>query len=302
VLRFLKVLFAIIVVVVGVTSAYTFYQFKQLKRVYGQGQEALDLPMFLPLKVIRLPLRDGTVLEGWFLRQEEPRPLIWIVPDIDEFHTDWFPWVSTLYDWGYSVVLFNHRGHRPSEGVFTADRRLLNDMRDVADHLENLAGIERRWGILAHGLGARFALEALCSGPPVRLLILEDPTQAYSEHLMMAIDRRWKIGLEKIKFWWRWHYRLFYRSPDIHEGLGACYRNYGQDRPHTVILQSALTPGFYVRHVYDKLGEPKEMIPVPLPATRSLGEYEQQRYRKLLKTMLDQYLPVEDNRITVGRF
>lgn len=299
--RWMKIVVFFVLGLFLLSAGGSIYLLRQMRGQYEPRMESPDLSMFLPIKVVRLPLRDGTVAEGWLLRQEIPRPLIWIIPDMNEFHSDWSPWMSTLFDWGYSVVIFNLRGHRPSEGIFTADHRLMLDAIDTANHLINVAGLERRWGILGHGMGARLAVEALCAKPPVRILMLEDPVLSYTEHLIMDLDYRWRIGLIPTLPWWRFMYYLGYQRPDLDEKIDKCFSDYGQDRPHALILHSPRATEGYVTRFYQRLGEPKEMVKIPNPATFALSEADQRRYRNLLKRILDSYLPIQEEKIHLGQ-
>ena len=292
--RFFKLLLYLIgiaAVVVVAASGLTFYYVRSMGRKYSPRSGANEPPLFLPVKHLRLTMSDGAVLQGWLLHHEQDEPLVWIIPDLEEFTVDWAPLMSAVHDWGYAVAAVNLRGHTPSEGKFVPGERLVQDVREILRHLLNMSSLERRWAILGHGMGAVLAMRSLCENPPVRLLVLEDPVTTFTERLMLPIDRRWRIGLMRTEPWWRWHYQKVYHEQDKTASAVDCFRRYGQDKPSTVILQSHVVPGEFVKATYQAVPEPKELIPIPLPATASLGESEMNRYQRMLKTFLDKHLP-----------
>lgn len=298
-LRWISYIFLSILILWALLSGLTFYY------LYNEGSKSphsstpSEPPLFLQVKNMRLTMSDGVVLEGWLIHHDTRAPLVWIIPDFNESMTDWTPWLSLLYDSGYSVVVMNHRGLPPSLGKFVPGERAIKDVREISRNLMMMAGLEKRWAILGHGLGAAFALQALCDAPPVRILIVEDPVLTFTERLILPLDKRWKLSLTRTLPWWTRHSSILYRYTDMNADIAECYDRYGQDKPHTVVFKSHGMLEEYVKHFYGIIPEPKELIPIPVPATEAIGQAEMNRYQRVLFDFLERSLPPKEKTIMV---
>lgn len=153
----LKLVFSLLV---GVVIAWVWMYFNQEKMIFfprkldgGTAKRLLEERK--DVEEIRLTMKDGTMLHGWFLRDPGRNLLLYFGGNAEE--------VSWLLDAmkhfpGWSVALVNYRGYGLSEGK-PGEKELFSDSLEIYDFLskrENISGA--RIVVMGRSLGTGVAV------------------------------------------------------------------------------------------------------------------------------------------------
>ncbi|MCS7311722.1 MAG: alpha/beta hydrolase [Acidobacteria bacterium] len=288
--NFLGVLLFLSLLVLLAAVGGTYWYLRSFQREWTFEEQSSNLALFIPLREVDVAAADGRRLRGWIVRQNQAAPVVWILPDIGESRLAWWNLMTVLYDWGYHVVVFNLRGHQPSEGRFSWGAALEGDLKAISDYLRTSAYPSARWGLLGHGLGSYLALRMLCRWPDVQLVILEDPVQTPLDR--MTVPLRWSVRIppEVWKAWWRTSFRWMYGDVPEDAGLRCLVEKPGARIP-AVVLTSPQWPRSYVEAFYARLPEPKELLEVPHAPVGGLSERDSPQYLNTFQVVLNRYLP-----------
>lgn len=128
-------------------------------------QTLVTNPQTLPFPVEPVAFRtaDGLTLRGWLGRQAAPAPVILLGHGYGNTREQMIPHAVLLYAAGYSVLLFDWRGHGLSDGTSTSfGLHEVDDMRAALDYLAARPdlGHPQRFGALGVSLGAGIMLYA----------------------------------------------------------------------------------------------------------------------------------------------
>jgi len=153
---------------------------------------------------------DGVELQGWLLRGEADRPPLVLCHDRGSSKESLINLAITLHDDGFSVLLFDFRGHGRSEpGRSTLG---LYETRDVVGAVEFAlggAGLGARWvGVYGVGMGAYAAVLAAAKLPAVKVLVLDSLYPDVSWPLDRAVYGRWSFASRYLDFLPRGAFRL----------------------------------------------------------------------------------------------
>lgn len=268
----------------------TYWYLRSFQRQWTFEEQSPNLALFVPLREVDVTAPDGRRLRGWIARQNQAAPVVWILPDLGESRLAWWNLVTVLYDWGYHVVVFNLRGHSPSEGRFSWGTPLEGDLKALADYLRTSAYPTARWGLLGHGLGGYLAMRLLCRWPDVHLIVLEDPVQTPLDRMTVSLHLPVQIPPGVWKTWWQTSFRWMYG--DIPEDAGLkCLADKPGARVPVVVLASSRWPRSYVEALYARLPEPKELLEVPHSPVGGLAEKDWPPYLNTFQVVLNRYLP-----------
>jgi len=113
---------------------------------------------------VSFPSRDGLTLRGWWLEGGDDGPVIVVVHGSEGNRADpaerMLGIAKDLVSHGYSVLMFDMRGHGESEGQhISAGLYEKNDLLGAIDYIRG-RGIENKIGVLGFSMGAAVCLMA----------------------------------------------------------------------------------------------------------------------------------------------
>ncbi len=113
---------------------------------------------------VSFPSRDGLTLRGWWLEGGDDSPVIVVVHGSEGNRADpaerMLGIAKDLVSHGYSVLMFDMRGHGESEGQhISAGLYEKNDLLGAIDYIRG-RGIENKIGVLGFSMGAAVCLMA----------------------------------------------------------------------------------------------------------------------------------------------
>jgi pimeloyl-ACP methyl ester carboxylesterase len=113
---------------------------------------------------VSFPSRDGLTLRGWWLEGGDDNPIIVVVHGSGGNRADpaerMLGIAKDLVSYGYSVLMFDMRGHGESEGEYiSAGYYEKNDLLGAIDYIRG-RGIENKIGVLGFSMGAAVCLMA----------------------------------------------------------------------------------------------------------------------------------------------
>lgn len=193
-----------LLLLVGVTlvalSGVRVFQATHPPRELG-GEVDLDL-LSVRADDIRFPSADGIDLAGWLLEGEPGRPPLVLCHDLGTSKDSLLSLAISLNVQGYTVLLFDFRGHGRSGG--TSSTLGLAEKRDVLGALDFLArrrGSEpARVGVYAVGMGAHAAVLAAADRPTLRVLVLDGLYPDASFPLARKVFAGWRPAMRHLSF------------------------------------------------------------------------------------------------------
>jgi uncharacterized protein len=153
----------------------------------------------LPFEPVRFPATDGVGIKGWFVPAQgngaEPAPAIvfvhgWMwnrsgnvagkVP-IDDRDVDFLPATKALHDAGYSVLLYDVRGHGESEkgkGFLSFGPVEKRDFVGAVTYLRSRADVDSdRIGSIGISMGGTIALYGAPEAQPIKAILAVQPAK-----------------------------------------------------------------------------------------------------------------------------
>ncbi len=149
----------------------------------------------LPFKEVALITRDKLSLHAWHIPRENSKATIIIThgysgsktPDLR--HAEW------LYNGGYSVIMFDFRGHGYSDGPKGTSGGFMErlDIHAAVDWL--LGQGERRIGLYGISYGAATGITAAGENPHISAIVADSPYAQFWRSTATEITRMWKLPL-----------------------------------------------------------------------------------------------------------
>jgi pimeloyl-ACP methyl ester carboxylesterase len=158
--------------------------------------------MEIPFESVEFDSPDGVILRGWLLRGLPEQPSVVLCHDQGEDRTSLVTTAVALRQSGFSVLMFDFRGHGESGGSSTTLGLL--EKRDVLGAVEflNRAGDvdTSRVGVYGVGMGAHAAVLASAELSEVRVLVLDSlyPDAAYP--LVRDVYAEWGFAERNLSF------------------------------------------------------------------------------------------------------
>lgn len=142
----------------------------------SQAGSSVDFESVLVrVEPVEFSASDGVTLRGWLLPGEADRPPVVLCHDLGESKSSLVSTAIALRKSGFTVLLFDFRGHGESAG--TRSTLGLHEKRDVLGALRFLRDAPAidasRVGLLGVGMGAHAAVLAAAESPEVRVLVLD---------------------------------------------------------------------------------------------------------------------------------
>jgi pimeloyl-ACP methyl ester carboxylesterase len=196
---FLLVVAAALAVLLGMTSARVY------AKTHPQSHSAPPIDfesVMLRVEPVSFPAADGVPLRGWLLPGQPGRPPVVLCHDLGESKSSLVGSAIALRMAGFTVLLFDFRGHGESAG--NGSTLGLHEKRDVLGAVEFLKGIEgldtSRVGLFGIGMGAHAAVLAAAELPEVRVLVLDGlyPDPAFP--LVRDVYGEWNFAARYLGF------------------------------------------------------------------------------------------------------
>jgi pimeloyl-ACP methyl ester carboxylesterase len=145
---------------------------------------------------------DGVALKGWLIPGEAGRPPLVLCHDLGESKASLISTAIALRESGFTVLLFDFRGHGQSAG--SSSTLGLYEKHDVLGAIEFLRGLEGtdsgRVGLLGVGMGAHAAVLAAAERPEVRVLVLDGLYPDPDFLLVRDVYAKWSFAARHLAF------------------------------------------------------------------------------------------------------
>jgi pimeloyl-ACP methyl ester carboxylesterase len=229
---------------------------------------------------------DGVLLRGWLLRRGPQDPPVVLCHDLGTSRGSLVGMAIALHKAGFTVLLFDFRGHGDSDGSRTTLGVL--EKRDVLGAVEFLSGPEgtdaTRVGLYGVGMGAHAAVLAAADLRQVKVLVLDSLYPDADFELIRKVYSGWEFGRRNLSFVPRTIFGVMTgtgtRSPSAAEVIG---RLTGRDLLLLAPAGDSRLVG-EMRRMYESIPDQADADGnlAVLPATRSGELYGEQleRYRE----------------------
>jgi len=145
---------------------------------------------------------DEVALSGWLIRGRPELPPVILCHDFGSSRSSLINVALALSRAGFSVMLFDFRGHGSSGGGrSTLGLKEKRDVLGAVDYLSKVEGLDtRRIGIYGVGMGAHAAVLAASDRPSLKVLVLDGlyPDVAYP--LVRGVYREWAFAVDYLGF------------------------------------------------------------------------------------------------------
>jgi pimeloyl-ACP methyl ester carboxylesterase len=186
-------------VVLGATSVRVY------AKTHPRSQAAAPLDfdsMNVRVEPVKFASADDVLLSGWLLPGEPDRPPLLLCHDLGEEKGSLIGTAIALRKSGFTVLLFDFRGHGESAGA--SSTLGLHEKHDVLGAIEFLRGLDgtdtTEVGLLGVGMGAHAAVLAAAERPEARVLVLDglypDPDFA----LVRDVYAEWGFAARHLAF------------------------------------------------------------------------------------------------------
>jgi len=178
-------------------------------RVYAKTHpETAALPpidfdsMKMRVEAVEFRSVDDLPLSGWLLRGDAGAPPVVLCHDLGQSRSSLINTGIALREAGFSVLMFDFRGHGESGG--DGSTLGLLEKRDVlgaVDYLQDVAGFDgARIGLFGVGMGAHAAVLAAADLPEVRVLVLDSLYPDAGFTLVRDVYAHWGFAERNLAF------------------------------------------------------------------------------------------------------
>ena len=178
-------------------------------RVHGVTHPARRAPepidfdsMLMRVQRVQFPSIDGIELQGWMILGKSDRPPILLCHDSGSSKASLVSLAIALHNKGFSLLLFDFRGHGTSGG-----RESTLGLLEKRDILGAVDFVMERWeeasrhvGIYGVGMGAHAAVLAAADRQALRVLVLDGLYPDVSYPLARQVFAGWQPGVRKLAF------------------------------------------------------------------------------------------------------
>ena len=142
---------------------------KPFRETSGPGPEIYSIPY---AKTI-LSTDDGERLNAWFVKGLNGKAVI-LCHGIGAEKSQMLNYAVFLYRAGYSVLMFDFRGHGENKEAFTSIGYIeVKDLEAAAGYVKKLG--YKKFGVLGISMGASVALRAAAKDPDIAAVIADSP-------------------------------------------------------------------------------------------------------------------------------
>jgi pimeloyl-ACP methyl ester carboxylesterase len=186
-------------VLAGVVTFVSFgaIGFLMYKHSHPPRVAAAETPeaLFTRYENVEFPSTDGIPLVGWWISGAPGSPVVILCHDLGESRSSLVGLSTDLAESGYSVLLFDFRGHGQSGGVSSFGILEKRDLLGAIDWLASRRDADAQHiGVVGVGMGAHAAILAGAERPQVRCLVLDSPYQDVATSFAAARLRSGTFG------------------------------------------------------------------------------------------------------------
>jgi pimeloyl-ACP methyl ester carboxylesterase len=208
-------LFVVILLMTGLAVGITGVRVHAVTHPARQASADIDFDSILVrVQKVQFPAVDGIELQGWMILGKTNRPPILLCHDAGASMASLVSLAIGLHNRGFSVLLFDFRGHGTSGG--RASTLGLHEKRDVLGALDfvsdRLGAASRNVGIYGVGMGAHAAALAAADRPALRVLVLDGLYPDVSYSLVRRVFGGWEPGVRNLAFLPNGVFWLAYRT------------------------------------------------------------------------------------------
>jgi len=196
---FLLVVAVGLAVLVGTTTARVY------AKTHPDSHEGSGLDfesVMVSVEPVAFAAADGVSLRGWLLPGDPGLPPVVLCHDLGESKASLVGTAIALRQSGFTVLLFDFRGHGESAG--SSSTLGLDEKRDVLGALKFLRERDgeqaKRIGLLGVGMGAHAAVLAAAERPEVRVLVLDGLYPDPSFALVRDVYSGWSFAAKHLAF------------------------------------------------------------------------------------------------------
>ncbi len=157
--------------------------------------------LMLAVDEVEFQASDGLRLSGWLLQGDPDKPPIVLCHDLGSSKSALTHLAVTLRQAGFTVLLFDFRGHGDSDGGRSSLG--LKEKRDVLGAVDYLGGpgtLGRRIGAYGVGMGAYAAMLAAVDRAALKVLVLDGLYPDVSYPLLRGVYGDWDFGVRRLGF------------------------------------------------------------------------------------------------------
>lgn len=154
----------------------------------------------IDVEKVGFPSSDGISLSAWWMLAGEQAPTLILCHDRGRSKASLINLAIALRDAGFSVLLFDFRGHGES-----AEARSTYGVKEMRDVLGAIDFVQRRTGdggigLYGAGMGAYAAVNAAAARPAVRALVLDALYPDARYRLVRDVFGGWQFGERRLAF------------------------------------------------------------------------------------------------------
>ncbi|PWT91619.1 MAG: hypothetical protein C5B54_04975 [Acidobacteria bacterium] len=246
---------------------------------------------------------NGARLHGWHIIGKPNYPVLIVAHNYGSNRTEILAklegLVTTLNKRGYSIFLFDFRGHGDSNGNSALGYREKDDVLAALKTVLKYRTIAPRVAVFGIGMGAIAATEAASAADEVKFLILDSiyqdiPTRCtdgiLTDWTMMKFARPFLIQMVE------WNLKHGMKIPDTKLNL---VKQMPQLYPKAVLFveKNPLSPDS--KALYDATKEPKELIQLGETAEGDLIGDARATYNKNVEMKIEKYFPPMNGEQTI---
>jgi len=246
---------------------------------------------------------EGASLHGWLIIGKPGYPALIVAHNYGSNRSDALGklegLITTLNKRGYSIFLFDFRGHGESSGITSLGYKESKDLEAAMKTVLKYRNIGRRIGILGIGMGAMAATEASVAADEVKFVILDS---IYGDILSRCTDQvlqQWPMFSFARPFLLRaidWNMKRIFDVPDSKPEL---LKQMPKLYPRAVLFVEKDPLNDYSKKLYDATTEPKELIQLKETAEGELIGDRRTNYNDQVEEQIEKYFPAESNEQTM---
>jgi dipeptidyl aminopeptidase/acylaminoacyl peptidase len=252
-----------------------------------------------PVERVSFQATDGIDLVGWFVPGDGSGATIVISHGSHANGPITYPGAAFLNDAGYSILVYDNRGHGYSGGkATTMGPREVDDLRGAVAYLQSRPDVDaERIGAMGCSMGSAVTIGAAAVEPAIKAAVAE----AVYADMRELWDRFGYTGIRGTPIHWTWG-PLLRLTARMWTG-----EKVGDFRPEALIGQISPRPIFIIHSEYDNgactvsdarrlyaaANEPKELWIVPGAGHCSAHYYQTEEYERRILAFFDQALRAE---------
>lgn len=246
---------------------------------------------------------DGASLHGWLIIGKPGYPALIVAHNYGSNRSDALGklegLVTNLNKRGYSVFLFDFRGHGDSSGITSLGYKESRDLEAAMKTVLKYRNIGRRVGILGIGMGAIAATEASVAADEVKFVILDSIYGDIPTRCTDQVLQQWPMFSFAKPFLLRainWNLKQVF---DVPASKTELVKQMPKLYPRAVLFVEKDPLNDYSKKLYDATTEPKELIQLKETAEGELIGESRTKYNDQVEEQIEKYFPAEASEPTM---